>query len=130
VSRSAVASKDHVLRRIGKSVIVDTRVPEEYFGATSKQGHIKSAVSLPTPWIFTDEGVFRNERELQRMAEGVLGKNKSKEVILYCDVGGYASTWWFLLTQMLGYQNVKVYDGSIQEWIKDPGAPLTAFSWR
>jgi len=34
-------------------------------------------------------------------------------------VGGYASSWWFVLTQALGYQNVKIYDGSAQEWAKN-----------
>lgn len=129
VDRSTLASRDHVLRRIGKAVIVDTRVPEDYFGAASRAGHIRSAVNLPAPWMFSGDGVFKSDSELQGMASGVIGKNKSREVILYCDVGGYASAWWFVLTQMLGYQNVKVYDGSIQEWIKDPGAPLTNYSW-
>ncbi len=130
VDRSAIALKRHVLRRIGKSAIVDNRVPEDYFGIGSLPGHIKSAVNLPAPWIFTKAGLFRDTKELLAMAEGVIGKNKSREVILYCEVGVYASTWSFLLTQMLGYQNVKLYDGSMQEWIKDPRAPLTAYGWR
>jgi len=125
VDRATVAFKDYVLRRIGKSVLLDTRAPEHYFGADSKHGHIKSAVSLPTPWAFAEGGVYKDMEELQRMAAEIIGNDKSKEVLVYCDVGGYASTWWFLLTQVLGYQNVKLYDGSMQEWLQDPGAPLT-----
>ena len=110
-------------------MIVDARIPEEYFGITLKEGHIKSAVNLPTPWVFTSAGTFLEIRSLEAMAENVIGTDRSKEVIVYCGVGGYASTWWFLLTQMLGYRNVRVYDGSIEEWIQDPDAPLSTYRW-
>jgi thiosulfate/3-mercaptopyruvate sulfurtransferase len=63
------------------------------------------------------------------MASGVLGADKSKEIVVYCGVGGYSSTWWFLLTQILGYQNVKLYDGSFEEWSKDPKAPVESYRW-
>ncbi len=129
INRSVVVSKRDVLHRIGKSIIVDTRTPEDYFGITSKPGHITSAVNLPTPWAYDAEGQFRSPEDLEAMARGVIGSDKSKEVIIYCGVGGYASTWWILLTQMLGYRNVKLYDGSIQEWMKDPDAPCTSYSW-
>ena len=129
MDRSSSISKTGVLGKIGKSIIVDARTPEDYFGMTSKQGHIKSAVDLPTPWAFTASGTYRDKQTLRAMAEGVVGADRSKEVILYCGVGGYASTWWFLLTQMLGYRNVKLYDGSMQEWVMDPGDPTSVYSW-
>lgn len=128
-NKSWVASKNYVLGRIGKSIIVDARIPEEYFGIPSKPGHIKSAVNLPTPWIFRADGTFREEEDLRAMATGVLGKNTSQEVLIYCGFGGYASTWWFVLTQVFGYKNVKLYDGSMEEWIKDPSAPVSTYSW-
>jgi thiosulfate/3-mercaptopyruvate sulfurtransferase len=56
------------------------------------------------------------------MASGVIGESahpRSQEIIVYCGVGGYASSWWFVLTQVLGYENVKIYDGSAQEWAKN-----------
>jgi thiosulfate/3-mercaptopyruvate sulfurtransferase len=129
IDRSRVASKSYVLRKIGKSVLVDARTPEDYFGITSKPGHIKSAVDMPTPWIFASDGTFINEKDLRAIAAGVVGTDRSKEVIVYCGVGGYASTWCYVLTRMLGYRNVKLYDGSMEEWMKDPSAPITAFCW-
>jgi thiosulfate/3-mercaptopyruvate sulfurtransferase len=129
MNQSILASKRYVLEKIGKAILVDTRLPEEYFGVALKPGHIKSAVNLPTPWVFAGDGTFRNEEDLLAMASGVIGTNKSKEVILYCGFGGYACTWWFLLTQIFGYQNVSVYDGSMEEWVKDPADPVSAFSW-
>ncbi len=130
MNNAMVASKTYVLSRIGKSIIADTRLPEDYFGIASKPGHIKDSIDLPTPWIFLENGTFRKEEDLRAMAAGVLGANRSREIILYCGVGGFASTWAFLLTRLLGYKNVKVYDGSMEEWAKDPTNPVSAYTWR
>ena len=127
--KSSVVLKSYVLARIGKSILVDTRIPEEYFGIPTKPGHIKSAVDLPAPWIFKTDGTFKEEEDLRAMAAGVLGEKKSQEAIIYCGFGGYASAWWFLLTQVIGYKDVKLYDGSMEEWIKDPNAPVSTYCW-
>jgi thiosulfate/3-mercaptopyruvate sulfurtransferase len=127
--RSSLASKSDVLSRIGKAIIADARIPEDYFGITSKPGHIKSAVNLPFPWAFTSNGTLKSEEDLRAMLSGVIGSNPSKEIILYCGVGGYSSAWWYLLTQSFGYKNVKVYDGSFEEWVKDPNAPVETYRW-
>jgi thiosulfate/3-mercaptopyruvate sulfurtransferase len=127
---SIKVAKDYVRSRLAKTRIVDARTPEDYFGITGKEGHIKGAVNAPTPWLFTHEGTLIQKEILQSMANGVIGSDKSREVIVYCGVGGYASTWWFVLTQMFDYKNVKLYDGSIEEWIKDPAAPLSSYRWK
>jgi thiosulfate/3-mercaptopyruvate sulfurtransferase len=134
VNREVVASKAYVMGKIGKSTILDNRDANVYFGAATdrfspRPGHIKSAVNLPTPWVYTKEGTLLSGDDVKAMAANVVGEKKAKEVIVYCGVGGYASTWWFLLTQMLGYTNVKFYDGSAQEWTADPKAPMTVYSW-
>jgi thiosulfate/3-mercaptopyruvate sulfurtransferase len=128
-NRSSFASKSYVLSKVGKSIIADSRVPEDYFGITSKPGHIKGAVNLPFPWAFASDGTLKSEEELRAMLTGVIGSSPSREIILYCGVGGYASAWWYLLTQMFGYKNVKVYDGSFEEWIRDPKAPVDSYRW-
>lgn len=129
IDRSSFALKAYVLKKLDKSTIVDSRTPEDYFGITSQPGHIRNSMNLPAPWMFEGDGTFRKESDLAAMVSGVLGTNKSREVILYCGVGGYASAWWFVLTQILGYRNVKVYDGSMEEWLRDPSAPVTTYSW-
>lgn len=133
--KAMVVTKSYVLKRIGKTTIVDGRTPDDFFGITkvpfvSREGHIKGAVMLPLPWVFTKDGTFIARDDMEAMVHGVIGKNKSKEVIVYCGVGGYASAWWFLLHEVLGYTNVKVYDGSMQEWSGDPAMPITKYSWR
>jgi thiosulfate/3-mercaptopyruvate sulfurtransferase len=135
VNMSVLASKKYVLGKIRKSILVDNRLPELFFGMTtepwaSKPGHIESAVNLPTPWIFQQDGLLRSQSELESMANGVIGRNKTKEIITYCGVGPYASVWSYILTELLGYKDVKVYDGSMQEWVLDPAGPITVYKWR
>jgi thiosulfate/3-mercaptopyruvate sulfurtransferase len=125
---------DYVHRNLRKADLIDARDANVYFGVTmepwtSKAGHIPGAASLPAPWIWTLNGdntyTFKNRETLAAMAAGVLGSHRGRQearddrgsnIIVYCGVGGYASSWWFVLTQVLGYDNVKFFDGASQEW--------------
>jgi thiosulfate/3-mercaptopyruvate sulfurtransferase len=135
VDEELIVSREYVRRHLRKADIIDARDADVYFGVTielyaDKAGHIPTARSLPTPWIWDltsdDIYVYKDIGMLGDMASGVThepsgyeGKDRwGEEVIVYCGVGGYASSWWFVLTQVLGYQDVKLYDGSAQEWVK------------
>jgi len=96
----------------GSSIIIDARdLDPDYAG-----GHIPTALSLPAASIWESDRTYKSTGKLRGMALDVIGPFKRTEVIVYCGVGGYASSWWFVLTQVLGYQNVKIYDGSWEEW--------------
>ena len=127
--RSSLILKSEVMNKIGRSILLDARLPEDYFGATSDKGHIQTAVNLPAPWAFTPGGTLRDLDDLKAMASGVIGQNVRQEIILYCEVGGFASTWWFILSEILEYPHVRLYDGSFQDWSGDPEAPVTLFRW-
>ena len=134
-NRQFLASKGDVTAKLGKVIIVDTRLPEFFFGIAkipivAREGRIPQSVNLPSPWIFTKEGAFRTREDLEAMAAGVLGKDKSAEIITYCDTGRLCSGGWYVLSEVLGYQNVKVYDGSTQEWAADANAPMVKYSWK
>jgi thiosulfate/3-mercaptopyruvate sulfurtransferase len=93
---------------------------------SNKAGHIPNAKSLPTPsiWNQNPDGTYtyKDAKTLSKMTLGVIGESvdsRTQEIIVYCGVGGYASSCWFVMTQVLGYQNVKIYDGSAQEWAKN-----------
>jgi thiosulfate/3-mercaptopyruvate sulfurtransferase len=136
INTSMIASRKYLSGRIGKSIILDARTPEVYFGVTvesfaSKPGHIRSALNLPAPWTYTKDGLLRSHSELEGMADAVIGTgNKSKGIVVYCGVGVYASVWSYILTEVLGYKDVKVYDGSMQEWIMDPAGPISVYGWK
>ena len=131
-NKAMFVSREHVRKSIGKSLLIDARDAHVYFGVmlepfANKAGHIPSAKSLPTPWMWKPDGTYQDSRTLEAMAAGVIGKDKAKEIIVYCGVGGYASSWWFVLTQVLGYPNVKIYDGSAQEWVRHHD--MVAYQW-
>ena len=124
-------TKDQVAASLGsrKRVLLDARDAEVYDGTVIEPyapvaGHIPGAVNLPAPQIWNDDGTFKSQEELRQLATSVLGWPRGKEIIVYCGVGGYASGWWFVLTEILGYNRVRFYDGSAQEWVAEPAGPM------
>jgi thiosulfate/3-mercaptopyruvate sulfurtransferase len=132
--KTMFVSMDYVQSKIWKSVLIDARDPAVYFGIVqeihaARTGHIPGAKSLPAPWIWTAEGLYKNKEELIEIAGSAVDKNNNKEIIIYCGVGGYTSAWWFVLTQILGFKNVKFYDGSAQDWTKHPQNSVVKYKW-
>lgn len=138
-NKEVLAKKDYVKSRIGKAVIVDVREPAFFNGKqklpfVAKAGRIKEAVNLPTVQVFdkyppgehmeTCCWTYKDIAALKNMATGVVGNDLNKEIIVYCDSGRVASAWWFILSEVMGYKNVKIYDGSMEEWTKDETAPV------
>jgi len=143
VNKAMFVTKDYVEDKIGKSVIVEAREADIYFGLiqepwTVRAGHIPSAKNLPAPWFWAfakdkkgaiTYGTWKDANVISEMALAVLGGDASQEIIVYCGVGGYASPMWFALTQVVGYTNAKIYDGSMQEWSADPNAPVVKYRY-
>ncbi len=128
VKSDLFVSKAYVAGKLGKAVIVDTRGPaffegKEKLAFVPKLGRIKGAVNLPVGTLYTPEGLYKEKIWLTKLAEKAVGNDFKKEMILYCDTGKTCTSWALILTDMLGYQDVKVYDGSAMEWLADPAAP-------
>lgn len=133
VRSSMFVSTDYVKSHIGRATIIDARDAEVYYGQTvepfaNKAGHIPTAKSLPSPWLWTADGMFKDVGVLGKMAFGATGWFGAHEIIVYCGVGGYASATWFVLTQVLSYHNVKFYDGSAQLWVRTE--PMVPYVWQ
>jgi len=138
-NKHLLAKKDYVMSQIGKTLIVDVREAEFFNGKNklpfvAKAGRIAGAVNLPTAQVFDKYPpgehlemccyTLKALSDLKNMASGVVGSDLNREIIVYCDTGRVASMWWFILHEALGYTNVKNYDGSMQEWSKDPAAKI------
>jgi len=116
---------DYVEDNLGEVILVDARDADVYSGATlepwsnGKPGHIPTAVSLPAASLWnTIDGTYKSVATISALANAALGSDaKQKSIVVYCGVGGYAGTVWFALTKILGYKNVKVFDGSAQQWV-------------
>ena len=84
-----------------------------------RPGHIPGAINVPTARIFDDSGRFRSDDEIASL----LGGEKDKRTITYCGGGIAASVDAFVLTR-LGFTDVAVYDGSLDEWTSNPDNPM------
>ncbi len=131
------AFRDQVLAhvRAGKPLI-DVRSPEEYRGerlhmpdypneGALRGGHIPGAVNIP--WsraINPEDGTFKSADELRQIYLGEAGIKPDDEVIVYCRIGERSSHTWFVLTYLLGFPNVRNYDGSWTEWGNLVGVPI------
>ena len=128
------ALRDDVLAKLGGARFVDVRSPEEYRGEklapdhlpqeqAQVPGHIPGAANVPWVKAANDDGTFKSADELKALydAEGVTGDT---EVIAYCRIGERSSHTWFALTELLGYGNVKNYDGSWTEYGSLVGVPV------
>ena len=129
------ASRRDVCEAIGRhdTVVLDVRSDNEYTGERfwpsggsqpgGRAGHVPTALHLPLGDLYDGRGAFSDEGSLRRAFAPVV-ENDRREVITYCTIGGRASTAWFVLTHLLGRDNVRVYDGSWAEWGLTPGAPV------
>jgi thiosulfate/3-mercaptopyruvate sulfurtransferase len=129
------ALRDEVLSKIGTRVgLVDVRSPEEYRGEklapdhlpqeqSQVPGHIPGAANIPWAEAANDDGTFRSVDELRELYEAA-GITPDAEVIAYCRIGERSSHTWFALQELLGYPNVKNYDGSWTEYGSLVGVPV------
>jgi len=129
ITAKLFVDKAYVQDRIGKAVIGDTRGPaffegKEKLAFVPKTGRIKGAVNLPVALLYTPDGLYKSQAELASLAEKAVGGDLNKEIILYCDTGKTCTSWAFVMTEMLGYKDVKAYDGSFMEWSADSSAPM------
>ena len=131
---------DHV--RAGRP-LVDVRSPEEFTGellhmanypqeGAQRGGHIPGARSVPWKRAANDDGTFRSLEELRAIYAEEQGLATGDDVVAYCRIGERSSHTWFVLHHLLGYENVRNYDGSWTEWgnlvrapIEKPGHPVS-----
>lgn len=116
--------------------LVDVRSPGEYSGellhmpnypqeGALRGGHIPGAKNIP--WsraANSDNGTFKTADELRAIYEQEQGLNPDDDIVTYCRIGERSSHSWFVLTQLLGYKNVRNYDGSWTEWGNSVGVPI------
>ena len=130
------AFRDDVLSHISTSgPLVDVRSPGEYSGellhmpdypqeGAMRGGHIPGAASVPWSRAANEDGTFKSADELRAIYEQEKGLSAGDNVIAYCRIGERSSHSWFVLTYLLGYENVRNYDGSWTEWGNSVGVPI------
>ncbi|KQY58384.1 thiosulfate sulfurtransferase [Aeromicrobium sp. Root495] len=128
------AYRDEVVSAIGTKNLIDVRSPDEFAGrllapahlpqeAAQIAGHIPTAGNVPWSKAANDDGTFRKDEELKELYAGA-GLDEGKDTIAYCRIGERSSHTWFVLNEILGYPNVKNYDGSWSEYGSLRGVPV------
>ncbi|HEX6010046.1 MAG TPA: sulfurtransferase [Actinomycetota bacterium] len=128
------ALRDQVLSKLADAAFVDVRSPEEFRGEklapdhlpqeqAQVPGHIPGAANVPWAKAANEDGTFKSADELRALYE-TEGVTDDREIIAYCRIGERSSHTWFALTELLGYRNVKNYDGSWTEYGSLVGAPV------
>ena len=113
--------------------LVDVRSVDEFTGkiiappgmseTAQRAGHIPGAANVPWAQAANEDGTFKSADALKQLYEGK-GVTEAHDVIAYCRIGERSSHTWFVLKYLLGYNNVKNYDGSWTEWGNLVGAPI------
>ena len=129
------AFRDDVLNAAanGSSFFVDVRAPEEFRGellapaalpqeGAQRGGHIPGAANVPWATAVAEDGSFKSADELIEIYGSQV--DNSKPTIAYCRIGERSSHTWFVLTQLLGLDNVSNYDGSWTEYGSIVRAPI------
>lgn len=105
-------------------VLVDARDGAYFSGTDPKsKGHIPGAISISSDLMKDDKGLLKSSSDLAKLFESK-GVTKDKEVILYCQTSTRAGLEFVILTSVLNYPNVKVYDGAYNEWSADQSLAL------
>jgi thiosulfate/3-mercaptopyruvate sulfurtransferase len=123
-----------VSRRYFQLSLVDVRSGAEYRGeitappeypteGAQRGGHIPGAKNVPWAQVINDDGTFKTLEEIRKLYNEQ-GITQGKDIITYCRIGERSSHTWFVLKYLLGYPNVKNYDGSWTEWGNLIGNPI------
>jgi len=130
------AFRDEVLAHMNTGrPLVDVRSPEEFRGERThmaeypqegvlRGGHIPGAKNVPWARAVDEDGTFKDREALEAIYLQECGFSPGEEVVAYCRIGERSSHTWFVLKYLLGFENVRNYDGSWTEWGNSVGMPI------
>ena len=128
------SKRDEVIAAIGTVQLIDVRSPDEYAGRllapahlpqeqSQRPGHIPTASNVPWSKSANDDGTFKSDAELVDLYTGA-GLVEGAPTIAYCRIGERSAHTWFVLHEVLGWEDVKNYDGSWTEYGSLVGVPV------
>jgi thiosulfate/3-mercaptopyruvate sulfurtransferase len=128
------AFRDEVVEAIGGKNLIDVRSPDEFSGKilapahlpqeqSQRPGHIPSAINIPWSKAANEDGTFKSDDELKKLYDDA-GYDENLSTIAYCRIGERSSHTWVVLHELLGYGDVKNYDGSWTEYGSLIGVPI------
>jgi len=136
INQRYLTDKGFIESNLGQKnmALLDGRPHKQYTGevdgkvfhtgvAHQAKGHIYGAQNVPWKQNFKADGTFKSAAELRKLYQPH-GVTEDKTIVTYCNEGLHASPPWFVLSELLGYPDVRLYDNSMAEWANLPGAHL------
>ena len=129
-----VADMAYVKSNLGKIAMLDARVSENYFGITpsngvDRLGHIPGAASYFWTYSITPELKVKPTEVLKKIFNDGFALSQNQEILVYCTGGLETSFNYFVLSGILGYTNVRLYDASMREWGNIQDTPMVQYKW-
>jgi len=134
LNHNMVADIEYIRSHIGKARMIDARNEHFYFGSKLqpellKAGHIPKATNYFWQYSLDENGKIKPASELRAMLVGGLKLDPKKTVVTYCTGGLETSMNWFVLHNLLQFEDVKLYDASMKEWANRTDTPMSKYKW-
>lgn len=132
--KKILVDKAFVLENLNKIPMIEARPPHFYFGAVESPGvkrigHISGGMSYFWKNSFHEAEIVKTEDELKEILVEGMQLDPSKQMMVYCTGGLEASMNWYILTQVLKFKDVKIYDASMKEWGNLDDTPMVKYRW-
>lgn len=129
-----MADRVYVQKSIGKLPMIDARPADKYLGITptatvARDGHIQGAMSYSWNYSVENDYKLKESQKLDALFANGYGLDKKSEVLVYCTGGLETSFNYFVLSAVLGYEHVRLYDASMKEWGNREDTPMTQYKY-
>jgi len=134
VDTSKLANLNYVKNTIGKLPMIDARPADKYLGITptatvKRDGHIQGAMSYSWNYSIDADYILKPKEQLAKLFSDGYALAKEQEIIVYCTGGLETSFNYFVLSGVLGYKNIRLYDASMKEWGSQKDTPMTQYKY-
>lgn len=134
IDKNKIADIGYVKNHLGKLPMIDARPSDMYLGVTptptvKRNGHIRGGMSYSWNYSVDKEYILKPKAMLESVFKEGYGLDKNKEVLVYCTGGLETSFNYFVLSGVLGYKNVRLYDASMKEWGNREDTPMTQYRY-
>lgn len=134
INPDLMADREYVQSNIGQLPMIDARPADKYLGITptatvARDGHIKGAMSYSWNYSVSSDYKLKESKKLATLFENGYGLDKKSEVLVYCTGGLETSFNYFVLSGVLGFEHVRLYDASMKEWGNRKDTPMTQYKY-
>lgn len=134
INSAILADKAYVMKNIQKLPMIDARPADKYLGITptdtvARDGHIKGAMSYSWNYSVDNDYKLKDVKKLDSLFKDGYGLDKSSEILVYCTGGLETSFNYFVLSGVLGYKHVRLYDASMKEWGNSEDTPMVSYRY-